>query len=173
MNATARNRLDILTNTLVIIVTLLVAAQFFGPRFFGDRALKKGDRLPTLVGYDWTRTPTLAFVLRQGCHFCEASMPFYRHLVSLRDAGRLNAQFIALFPDEGNVGANILKSQNVSMPVFSNIKMRTFKVQGTPTLILADKSGRVSSTWVGELSSTDEENLIQTVQKEQDDSYLH
>jgi hypothetical protein len=47
----------------------------------GERASLQGVTLPSLPGYHWgDHRKTLVLAIRKGCHFCDASLPFYKRL---------------------------------------------------------------------------------------------
>jgi hypothetical protein len=159
-----KHRLEIVTNVIVLAVTLLVGARFIESTFFPrELTLKAGQKIPEISGYSWSKTPTLVLALKKGCHFCEESMPFYRRLLAMQQAGQLNARLVALFPDGSTDVTEVMESQKLAIPAFPAIRLDTFRVSGTPTLILVDQNGRVVKPWVGRQDVAGENDVIRTI----------
>ncbi|MFZ3245213.1 MAG: redoxin family protein, partial [Candidatus Acidiferrales bacterium] len=117
--------------------------------------------LPMLPGYGWQSNPqSLVLAIRKGCHFCEASMPFYRKLYDLEKSNALKAKMIAVLPDSATDAFEVLSTQNLPMPFISGANLSSLSVSGTPTLILVDRNGKVEKTWVGQLNSAGEESVL-------------
>jgi hypothetical protein len=86
--ADVKEKLEAATNLVVIALACVVGYYFWQahrtPQSPLPESVKVGDQLPGLAVYDWKTHPrTLVLALRNGCHFCEASMPFYRKLADL------------------------------------------------------------------------------------------
>jgi hypothetical protein len=159
-----RHRLEIVTNIIVLAVTLLVGFRFVEGIFFPrERTLKAGQKIPEISGYSWNKTPTLVLALRKGCHYCEESMPFYRRLLAMQQAGQLNARLVALFPDDSTDVTELMESQKLAIPAFPAIHLDAFRVSGTPTLILVDQNGRVVKPWIGRQDVAGENDVIRTI----------
>jgi len=161
-----KNKLEVVTNIVVIAVALLVGFRFLtgtlGPR---PMVPKAGQSVPDIAGYSWNTSPTLLIALKKGCHFCEESMPFYRRLLTMQQSGQLNARIVAVFPDGPADVTDVMESQKLSIPSFSAMHLDTFRVSGTPTLILVDQRGRVVKPWIGKQDGAGENDIIQTIGK--------
>jgi hypothetical protein len=159
-----KHRLEIVTNIIVIAVALLIGVRFVETMFFQHEvAPLAGQTVPDISGYSWSKGPTLVLALKKGCHFCEESMPFYRHLQELQQAGKLNVQIMAVFPDGSADVTDIMKSQQLSIRAFSAVRLDAFRVSGTPTLILVDQRGKVVKPWIGKQSADGENDVIRTL----------
>jgi len=159
-----KHRLEIVTNIIVISVTLLVGLRLIENLFFPrELTLKVGQKIPEISGYSWNKTPTLVLALKKGCHFCEESMPFYRRLLAMQQAGQLNARLVAVFPDGSTDVTELMESQKLAIQAFPAIHLDTFRVSGTPTLILVDQSGRVIKPWIGKQDVAGENDVIRTI----------
>lgn len=92
--------LEVATNIGVIVGVIFVGILVYRSHAPGSElSLKKGDRLPQLPNYAWNSSPrTLVLAVRDGCHFCEESVPFYRKLAELKKAGRMSAGLLMVFP---------------------------------------------------------------------------
>jgi hypothetical protein len=126
-----------------------------------------GDQLPAIAGIDWkSNDRTLVLVLRKGCHYCEESMPFYRRLAQMNEGKKLKANLVAVFPDNHADVADMVKTQSLSVETVPGVPLKSLRVPGTPTIILADSSGRVIQDWVGELTDQQEKQLLDTLEKQ-------
>jgi hypothetical protein len=123
-----------------------------------------GLRLASLPGYDWhSHDRSLVLALRKGCHYCEDSMPFYRKLVGLAHSKQISANLLAVFPDDALVADEEMKSDGLSMDVSSGVVLGELDVSGTPTVILVDNQGRVLRDWVGELSTSQQDQVLEAM----------
>ena len=55
-----------------------------------ESQLVVGKQLPLVAKYEWhSHKKTLLLALRNGCHYCEDSAPFYRTLAGLESSGAI------------------------------------------------------------------------------------
>jgi thioredoxin-related protein len=126
-----------------------------------------GDQLPAIPGVDWKANDrTLVLALKKGCHYCEDSMPFYRRLSELSEQKALKANLVAVFPDPVEDVDALVKAQHLSLQAVPSFPLPSLRVPGTPTMILADSSGRVLQDWIGLLSDRQQQELIDALQVE-------
>lgn len=103
---------------------------------------------------------TLLLYVSSSCHFCSASMPFYRRLAAARQSARGETRLVVLSRDPDEVLTGYLQDNSltpddvVHVSETSNIKLRL-----TPTLVLLDQDRSVLRIWVGQLSSVAEEDV--------------
>ncbi len=122
--------------------------------------------LPVLRAYNWkAHDRTLVLALRNGCHYRDESMPFYRKLAKLEQSNQIDAHLVAVFPDGPAVVRQVVETQQLTIEVVPGIQLGQVKVQGTPTLMLVDEQGRVSKVWVGELPAAGEAEVIAAISK--------
>jgi hypothetical protein len=98
-----KEKLEVATNVVVITVACIIGYYFWQARRTSQDPLpdsvKVGDQLPGLAAYNWkAHSRTLVLALRNGCHFCEESMPFYRKLAEMEKSNQIDAHLIAVFP---------------------------------------------------------------------------
>lgn len=163
MSIINKSRLDILANVVLVLVAISVAAHVFWPTTT-QAGITIGQHMPAIPGYKIQPKTTLVLVLRTGCPYCEASMPFYRRLSALHSQGSLKAHLVALFPGPGDEARSFLDKNGVDIPAVGGVDLEAMHVQGTPTLILVDRDGRIDDSWLGQLSSLKESNVISVVQ---------
>jgi hypothetical protein len=85
-----KSKLEVAANVAVIVLAVVIGTVFLIDRLAkhgpDPNEVKVGDQLPDLHAYNWkAHDRTLVLALRSGCHFCEASMPFYRRLAKLNN----------------------------------------------------------------------------------------
>ncbi len=165
-----RQKLDMLTNIVVIAVALVVGGIYVRDRYHPpthairaeQRVLRKGDLLASLPGYDWQASErTLILALRNGCHYCEDSVPFYKKLEEMTRDGKIkNIHVVAIFPDDQIVAQEMMKRDGLNLEIIPTVNFQILGISGTPTAILADKSGRVVDSWIGELKQDQQQVML-------------
>ena len=68
---------------------------------------------------------------------------------------------IAVVPGEKGEVDKYLNELGVVVDGVVNVSLSDIHVSATPTLVLVDRSGRVSNVWVGKLDSNRENEVIQ------------
>ncbi len=165
-----KNKVEVAANVVVILLAVVIGSVFLMDRFAalgpGPNEVKVGDQLAGLRAYDWkAHDRTLVLALRNGCHFCEASMPFYRRLAKLEESKHIGVHLIAVFPDDPSVVRQVVETQQLTIEVVPGFELGQVKVQATPTLMLVDEQGRVSKVWMGELPAAEEAEVIAAISK--------
>ena len=166
-------RSELLVNITVIV--LGAAVLFFLVKTYRatrntSAALQEpraGDQLPAIPGVDWKANDrTLVLALKKGCHYCEDSMPFYRQLAQLSEQNALKANLVAVFPDSSADVDAIVKADHLALRTVSRVPLDTLKIPGTPTIFLADRSGKIIQDWIGVLSDEQQQQLLALLQAE-------
>jgi len=118
-----------------------------------------GTHLPLPV--DWAANRrTLILVLGTKCQFCLASEPFYRRLTA---KPLPNVHTLAVFHEERQVGQEYLKGRHISIQDVRAAPLAAVSARGTPTLILVDRNGDVIQSWLGQLTTGEEEKVLVAV----------
>ncbi|HQX55949.1 MAG TPA: hypothetical protein PLP07_08485 [Pyrinomonadaceae bacterium] len=157
-----RNRLDLITNILTIIVAVVFIAmavqRYALPAETSLKAPPPG-RAITFENFDPTASNrNVLLVMMKGCRFCEESMVFYRSLLEqYRGTG---VRFIAVFPPNGEDLDGYLIQYGITGMDVRYSELSGVDVQGTPTIIVTDESGIVTKSWVGKLSKEKEKEVI-------------
>lgn len=165
-----KHKVEVAANVVVILLAAVIGSVFLVDRFASHgpdpNEVKAGDQLPGLDAYKWNaHDRTLVLALRSGCHFCEASMPFYRKLAKLEQSNQIGAHLIAVFPDGPAIVRQVVETQQLTIEVLPGTELGQMKVQATPTLMLVDEQGRVSKVWMGELPAAEEAGVIAAISK--------
>ncbi len=118
-----------------------------------------GTRL-AVKGVDWRAADVnIVLFIRKDCHFCKASMPFYRRLARLRSEIRSTVSLTALTNDSAADLRTLLTEESVAVegiyPPPANVGLA-----GTPTLLFVDKTGTIRRTFMGQLDSDREAQVI-------------
>jgi hypothetical protein len=172
--APVKSFLERLVNIAIVLVCCFLAWTFitqkrlpFGSSLSAiEEARLQGQTLPPLPSYKWgSRSETLVLAIRSGCHFCENSLPFYKHLSELEKSNAFRAHLLAVMPDDKDVASEILQSGGVTVESVFGQPLDSIKVSGTPTLLLLDAYGRVKKSWVGQLQPRQEEEVIAAAER--------
>jgi thioredoxin-related protein len=165
-----KNKVEVAANVVVILLAVVIGSVFLKDRFGAPspdpNEVKVGDQLPGLHAYNWkAHDRTLVLALRNGCHFCEDSMPFYRRLAQLEQSNQIGVHLIAVFPDDPAVVRQVVETQQLTIEVVAGFELGQVKVQATPTLMLVDEQGRVYKVWMGQLPAAGEAEVIAAISK--------
>ncbi len=106
---------------------------------------------------DWKQNKqTLILAISSSCHFCTDSAPFYRKIAQSKG----NTRLVAVLPQGLDAGRKYLERLGISVDEVRQSGLDKIGVRGTPTLLLIDNSGFVKESWLGKLSSGDEEKVL-------------
>ncbi len=88
-----KEKLEVVTNIVLIGLACVIGYHFWQarrtPENLSPAWVKVGDQLPSLPAYDWkAHDRTLVLALRNGCRFCEESIPFYRKLAEMEKSNQ-------------------------------------------------------------------------------------
>jgi hypothetical protein len=165
--ASAKSVIETSTNIALLTVCCLLGWLFVSHRDLwlhgkaqtpSDSSLM-GEVLTQLPEYDWkSHEMTLVMAMRSDCHFCQVSMPFYKHLAELQADNQFRAHLLAVMPDTR--AANPLQSGGINVQGVYELPLNSIHVSGTPTLLLVNASGRVDQAWVGLLTPAQEKDVI-------------
>ena len=155
-----KGKIETAGNIIVIALAVVVGTVFLRDRFTPSPAepvaVKAGDKLPKLDGWNWgDHDQTLVMGLRKGCHFCEDSAPFYQRLTAQQQGGS-NSTIVAVFPDAAEAVKEVVQSEGLRVHALAGVPLERLKISGTPTLLLVDRSGTVMNAWTGMLSPRQE-----------------
>lgn len=165
----SRPKLDIAANIAIIVVcivacTVLIRNQFFPPAPPPPPgSVQEGESLPALgavvpAGAD----KALVMAVSPQCHFCNESLPFYKQL---GDKPSRNVKLVAAVPspEMRDQELKAFTDSGVKTDAVVPIDFRSAKVQGTPTLMLVNRGGKVLKVWVGKLEAREQQEVIATL----------
>jgi thioredoxin-related protein len=165
-------KIELLANVAIIVVAVLLSATLVKNYLVaGPAPVRESNprRAPasSLIGekvnlpdVDWQKNErTLILAISTSCHFCTDSAPFYKRLVAERGATRV----VAVLPQSAGEGRDYLSKHGVAVDEVRQAGLDSLGVTGTPTIIMADKEGKVSSVWFGRLPPEKEREVLNQV----------
>ncbi len=160
-------RLDFIANLLVICLccyTLITISNHFSahkPTTFNSPL--HGKPFPTKL-LNWSKAEkTVVLALQAGCHYCVDSAPFYRKLATV--TAEHGIQLTAVSPHSPLTAGAFLNRIGLSGVEVRQVQLPAIEVNGTPTLFIVDKSGKIFDVWVGELTQHEEDDVLKTLLK--------
>ena len=159
-------RIELVANVCIIVVALVICAAVANRLLLkspsslsGIQGIAAGTKI-SLAEIDFARNgQTLLLVLSTDCKFCSASAPFYQNLAT-RTGSTHGTKLIALLPQGLEQSREYLKSLNVPIDEVRQTQPASVGVRATPTLILINSAGIVTNSWVGQLQSDKETEVL-------------
>jgi hypothetical protein len=128
--------------------------------------LKAGEAFPKLAGLKQEPgKPSLLLVVRSGCKYCTESVPFYKELVREVRASKIPVQLIGVCLESDKACADYFSQTQVAVDATIGAPNGLEKIQGTPTIVMLDPSGKVAETWVGALNPDRQKAVIAALSK--------
>ncbi|MFN2492960.1 MAG: TlpA family protein disulfide reductase [Pyrinomonadaceae bacterium] len=166
-----RTYLEVATNAVVLLVAVLILSAFAVSHFSRPATnrtvsdgLQRGQQIPSLGGIDYSSSPhTLLIAMSTQCGHCTASIPFYNQLAGLKSNGKAQLRIVTAFSNPDENVRQYVEQHQLKLEAKNSVDFRQLKIAGTPTMILVDPSGRVVDFWVGELSSEDQQRVVQSL----------
>ncbi len=145
---------------ITVVVTDKLAPHAFRPGSV-DPAMGlvgKTVRIPG-VQYPQTRN-SLVLALSTDCHFCKASLPFYKELAS-KSLGHVDV--VAVLPQPLSEAQDYIQQAAVPTTRVISADLATIGVSGTPTVLLLDRAGKVQEAWLGHLDESRQKQVLSRV----------
>ena len=161
----AEQRLGLAVNIAILCVCVLICAVLtkrfllspLAPSPQRASAPAVGSRL-TLPGERWG-SETLVMAVSTTCHYCSSSAPFYQRLLPAASAHHVKV--VAVLPQPHEEATAYLTHLGLPAGLEAvQAPLSTIDVNGTPTLLLVDGSGVVQKSWVGQLPSAQEQDVL-------------
>jgi len=161
-------RVELLANIAIIVVAILLGGTLVyrylrpaspAPTSVERVQVKPGTKL-SLSGVDWGKGDrTLLLVLSTTCRFCTESAPFYQRLAQEK-AKNGGVSLIAVLPQSIGESQKYLTGLGVSVDDIRQAPPDAVKAVATPTLIMVDRTGSVTQSWVGKLPAEKEVEVL-------------
>jgi thiol-disulfide isomerase/thioredoxin len=158
-----RLNLETAANLAMLIAAIVVAVSYIHqqqrPRAAVRTAISRGDTIPAIQNMDLRKAAnSIVVVARESCPYCVASMPFYKALATAARAKRADGhlQILFLTTDPTEMATQYLRAGGVEVDKIISLtadELDELNIQGTPTLLLVNRSGTVREVWVGKLDS--------------------
>lgn len=173
MRSNFLGRLEAVANFAIITVAILLAVVLVKGYLWPAREMVDALNSPAtatqrnMVGQsaaipavDWkSDVNTVVMVLSTTCHFCSESTPFYQKLVEERK----DHPVIAVFPQSVDEGTLFLRTHGVKVSTVRSETLEATGVDGTPTLLLVDRDGKIVKAWKGKLDPGGESEVLKAV----------
>lgn len=152
-------------NIVSVACALLVLWQFVS--WFRERnpaansaanSVNIGSKI-VLRDVNWTASPrTVVLALSSNCRHCLANAPFYRSLVNASRNGRFRVvAVLGETPEE--YGPRLPALGLEAIGEVHQADLESIGVRVTPTVLIVDDKGRVSSVWAGKLSESQQKEV--------------
>ncbi len=172
-----QRKLDIVVSVAIVLIVILFGIRLLQVEFAKKttrlesmailaRPLEPGHFLVSPVGYSWKSHPeTLVMALRYGCIHCERNMSFYREILKKADDLEQRGVYpICFFPDDSFIAKHDLSEHNLEgIPYLARVNFKGLHIFGTPTLLLVRSDGSIVQTWIGELSATQQQQVMNAI----------
>ena len=171
MKDTAQRRVEVIANISIVVVALVGTVALIRNQLLPQGARTErvtppvssgpvaGTRI-SLPGVDWSDArQTLLIALSKECRFCSESAPLYERLAR-EAARRKDVRLIAVFPQDGAEARKYLDELGVPIQEIRQAQLDSIGARATPTLVLVDKAGVVTNSWVGRLPAEKESEVI-------------
>ena len=161
MTEATLKRFEVAAYTIVIITGLVMIAgnvrEYIGRR---ARPISPKPAHITISGIDWKANKhSLVIALSTTCRFCKESADFYQRLIADRQLLE-KVRIVAVFPQPVEEGQAFLQALGIPNVEVKHSGLNEIGVDGTPTLLLVDESGKVVDSWVGKLASGQERTVV-------------
>lgn len=106
---------------------------------------------------------TLVLLLNVDCGFCFRSLPFYQRVMQASAVNGNRTQIVALFPNAETEVSTYITRNKLTCRYLHGVDFSKFRVSGTPTILLADKDGKIVRSWEGQLPTEQENEVLQAI----------
>lgn len=153
-----RRGLEIGLNSAVLIASLALILGVAYTYVMSSRGpqssvavLPKGLKLK-ISGVEWSHSQhTIVLALSTYCHFCTASGDFYKRLQEVATAR--GVPIVAVLPQPTDEARSYLEKLGVPIAVVKQAPLDSLSVSATPTVMMVNSEGVVTDSWIGQLSS--------------------
>lgn len=164
-------KVEIASNVAVILAALIFSITIVREHWFArvdppisGAARQKSDlegKKLELGGVKWDAAErTLVMALSTACHFCEASVPFYREVTASSAVKEKRVAVVAVFPQQQQEAESFVKGNDIRADRVVSTSLQSVGASATPTLLLVDRNGKIQRVWVGVLSQSQQNDLL-------------
>jgi hypothetical protein len=148
----------IVTIAVLVVAGVIIKRHAFPPRPIplNEQRISAGERL-NLPDVDWKRTQkTLVFFLNKDCYYCTSSAPFYRQWIEEASKGQ-NVSLVAVLPNSAEEAKTYIQSIKLPIDDIHTGPLASYRIPGTPTVLLVNDSGIVERVWFGGVSGKEKQ----------------
>lgn len=152
-------------NITIVLVTLgvVLSVALFQARSRHVPQYQPGEALE-FVGELSPKAPRMVLLfLNSSCRYCNASIPFYRRLVSARNHSAVLTTVIAVTAEDATFLQEHLAQQGLRLDGVRQLRKAPTKLSVTPVVLLVDMAGHVLRTWAGRLGQSQEDEVLRSV----------
>jgi len=153
----AKSRLDVVTNVLTIIAAIIFITMVAYNYYPSSKPTTSSflGRTIKLPGFEPSNSAkNVLLVMKKGCRFCEESMDFYKSLIKKNEGSKI--KFVGVFPPDDENITEYLAGFGISGLEVNKAEISGIEIDGTPTLIVTDESGKIIGSWDGQLKPSKE-----------------
>jgi len=168
-------RLDKAANVALILACLLLIGTLARNYYLNripdsniELGVKKGEpvKLPESASADDQSAPaTLVLALSTHCGYCQASVPFYQKLALFKNSAPARVRLATVMSEPKEEIEAYLSKHGIAADAVFSMPISQIGVKGTPTLLLLDGQNKLIESWVGQLNSQKESEVIGSLQK--------
>lgn len=134
--------------------------RFFPPK--AEPLYRPGEIIRDTPELSFNRNPlTLLELTASTCHFCTASMPFYRRLNSA--ARKAGTRVVGVAPEDPEINRANFERNEVPIDDIVPLAKAGIRLRATPALILVNSNGLVVNSWLGRLRKQEEDKVLSAV----------
>ena len=171
-----QRKIEIVTNLAVIFAAIVFSATIVHEYWFQKPGLAlgavartenslKGTQLQ-LEGVRWNGVnKTLVMALSTACHYCQDSIPFYQQVSQSSAVKTGHVAIVTVFPQTKEEAESFVKINDIRAGNILSTPLESVRATATPTLYLVDSTGKIENVWIGELSRTQQQELLEKLAK--------
>ena len=122
----------------------------------GPETIGRYLNIPDIAWHDSKHTIVLA--LSTHCHYCTASASFYKHLQAVAEGK--GVPIVAVLPQPSGEARAYLADLHISIDLVRQLPLSGMNVSATPTLMIVNSEGKVTDSWVGQLTPSLESEVL-------------
>lgn len=158
-------RSDSIANVSVAIMALAIAV-FVGSQLLKPaptasigKPYKVGEQFDLAIQASFDKSSkTVVMFFQSQCRFCSDSMPFYRRLLAERTDGKAAFHLVAVSLDPLTIAKAYMEENGIEADELVRYPQTDkMRISGTPTLLVVDGEKRVIGTWMGKLTTEQEQ----------------
>jgi hypothetical protein len=159
------------TANILIVATALVAIPTLGLQLYERATVRpveaspryaRGDSLQPAVNIDAGHARrALVLYLNSSCRYCTESMDFYKRIREWREHNAEAATIVVLGQESESRLLDYTLAHGFKPDRVISVRGTSFKLSGTPSLLLVSRTGIVEEAWYGRLSPAQEQAVLE------------
>jgi thiol-disulfide isomerase/thioredoxin len=150
----------LILSAFVIVVAVIVEQKYFSSATRGGGP-SVGAKISIPSEYFHPGQRSVILVLQTTCPYCHASMPFYKGLLD-RSRGK-DINYVAFFPQAKELAAEQLDKYGIKGVTVDQTDIWSFRISGTPALLITNDEGVIEHSWVGKLTPDQELEVVKAL----------